>query len=210
MRSTTVVQRGALRLSKTVMGLLAVVLGLTASVANAQDAPAEAATKAAATPAMVGAVPGAPATAGIGGIIGKPGSPFTALKGSWSGNGLIQLENGASEAIRCRAYYTTKSAGQRLGMSIRCASPSNKFDLRAGLDMIETGTINGTWEERTFNANGTAAGQASGTSMRLDIDGTLKGTVSVILDGRSQHVSIYSDNTGLNGVTIRFRKAGAS
>ncbi|MEO1206596.1 MAG: hypothetical protein AAFV45_09710 [Pseudomonadota bacterium] len=135
------------------------------------------------------------------------GSPFQALRGSWSGAGLIQLENGSNESIRCRAYYTTKSAGARLGMSVRCASPASKIDLRAGLDLSGAGQINGTWEERTFNANGTAVGRASSTSMRLQIAGTLSGTVSVILDGKSQQISIFSSNAGLNGVTIRLQKS---
>lgn len=151
-----------------------------------------------ATPQAGTAVPGGSVTGG---------SPFQALRGSWSGAGLIQLENGKNEAIRCKAYYTTKAAGARLGMSIRCASPSNKIDLRAGLDLLGAGKINGTWEERTFNANGTAVGQASNSSMRLQIDGTLSGTVSVVLDGKSQQVSIFSSNAGLNGVTIRLQKS---
>lgn len=134
-------------------------------------------------------------------------SPFLALKGTWSGNGVIRLENGSTEAIRCKAYYTMKG-GRDLGMSIRCASPSNKIDLRAGLEHKDDNTVSGTWEERTFNATGQAFGKTSETSMRLDITGTLTGTVSVIIDGKSQQVSIFSSNAGLNGVTIRLRRSG--
>ncbi len=134
-------------------------------------------------------------------------SPFLALKGTWAGNGVVRLENGSTEAIRCKAYYTTKGSGRELGMSIRCASPSNKIDLRAGLEHKSDNTVSGTWEERTFNANGQAFGQTSETSMRLDITGTLTGTVSVVVDGKSQQVSIFSSNAGLNGVTIRLRRA---
>ncbi|MEL7049382.1 MAG: hypothetical protein AAFO75_10555, partial [Pseudomonadota bacterium] len=133
-------------------------------------------------------------------------SPFKALGGSWRGKGLIKLETGKSEQIGCKAYYRVKQAGNRLGMSIICASKSNKINLKAELDAVGAGNITGTWEERTFNATGTAVGQSSETSMRLKIDGTLQGTVSVILDGKSQQVSIYSSNAGLNGVTIRLQR----
>lgn len=133
-------------------------------------------------------------------------SPFEALKGSWSGKGAIKLENGKSENIACRAYYTTKDAGSRLGLSIRCASPSNNINLRAKLNKASAGGISGTWEERTFNANGTVSGQSSASSMRLNISGTLTGSVSIIINGRSQQVSIFSSNAGMNGVTIRMRK----
>ncbi|MEM1370646.1 MAG: hypothetical protein AAGG72_00300 [Pseudomonadota bacterium] len=139
--------------------------------------------------------------------IAAVGSPFAALKGSWRGAGEIQLESGTMETIRCRAYYTTKAAGRRLGMSIRCASASNRIDLRASLADQKNGLVGGTWEERTFNATGTATGVSSATSMRLKIGGALDGSVSVVINGRSQQVSIYSSNAGLNAVTIRLRRS---
>lgn len=144
-------------------------------------------------------------------VVGSAGSavasPFLALKGTWAGSGVIRLDNGSTEAIRCKAYYTMKASGRELGMSIRCASPSNKIDLRAGLEHKDDNSVSGSWEERTFNANGQAFGKTSETSMRLDITGTLTGTVSVIIDGQSQQVSIFSSNAGLNGVTIRMRRS---
>src|SRR5690242_15320816 len=59
--------------------------------------------------------------------------PFPRLAGSWSGNGKVVLDQGKSEQISCRAYYTAKSAGADLALAIRCASSSYKIEMRATL-----------------------------------------------------------------------------
>src|SRR5690606_25723094 len=87
-------------------------------------------------------------------------SPFKTLQGSWSGTGQIQFEGGQSERLRCNAYYTNSGGGDVLGLAIRCASASNKIEVRGRLN-YNGGTVTGTWEERTFNASGTATGRAS-------------------------------------------------
>jgi len=135
-------------------------------------------------------------------------NPFVSLSGAWRGGGQIELENGNTEQIRCRAYYNPKDAGTTLGLSIRCASPGNRIDLRAQLAYRDGGLVAGTWEERTFNATGSASGIASTQSIRLDIAGTLTGTVAMTINGESLQVSIHSSNTGMNGVMIELRRSG--
>ena len=56
-----------------------------------------------------------------------------------------------------RAFYTTKDDGAGLGLAIRCASTSNKIELRATL-IYSGGKISGKWEERQFNAGGSVTG----------------------------------------------------
>ncbi len=129
---------------------------------------------------------------------------FAALVGSWSGKANVQLANG-SETLTCKAYYTTKDdAG--LGLAIRCASPSNKIELRAALTST-AGKVTGTWEERTYNAVGTVVGQAQGDKMNLAITGgAFKGTMAVTAQGKFQSVTIRTEGTGLQSVTISLQR----
>ena len=73
-------------------------------------------------------------------------NPFVSLGGSWSGSGQITLDSGKTESIRCRGYYNNKGSDQ-LGLAIRCASASNKIEMRADLNYT-AGSVSGTWEER--------------------------------------------------------------
>jgi hypothetical protein len=132
--------------------------------------------------------------------------PFDTLGGSWSGAGNIRLEDGRTEGLKCKAYYSPRSGGASMGLALRCASASNKIELRATLN--STGSrIAGNWEERTFNVGGSASGQANGNTIRLAIDaGVLAGSMSVVTNGANQTISVRTDGAALKGVNISLRR----
>jgi hypothetical protein len=132
-------------------------------------------------------------------------SPFSSLGGTWSGSGHVRLENGRSEAIRCTANYVPRSGGAALGLSLRCASPSNRIELRASLT-LDGNRVSGSWEERSFNASGGVSGQASGSSLRLSFSGSIAGSMVVTTSGRSQSISVRTDTTALKGVNVSLRR----
>ena len=132
-------------------------------------------------------------------------TPFTSLGGSWSGSGQVRLENGRSEGIRCTANYVPRSGGAALGLSLRCASPSNRIELRASLT-LEGSRVSGSWEERSFNAAGGVSGQASGSSLQLRFSGSIQGSMLVTTSGRSQSISVRTDTTALQGVNVNLRR----
>lgn len=147
------------------------------------------------------------AIAGLAAIGAAPpalsaGGVFSGLAGSWSGSGQIKLEGGRSESLKCKAYYTDKDDGTGLGVALRCASASNKIDLRATL--AATGSrVSGNWEERSFNAGGIVSGQANGSRLNLSISGGgVTGSMAVTTSGSSQTVSISTDGSTLKGVSI--------
>lgn len=128
--------------------------------------------------------------------------PFASYGGTWSGSGTIRLSGGNSEALRCKAYYTPKDGGSSMGLAIRCASASNKIELRAQLS-VDGGRVSGSWEERTFNASGNVTGRANANRITLTIaGGGFNGTMSVSTSGSSQSVSITTEGIGLKGVSI--------
>jgi hypothetical protein len=132
---------------------------------------------------------------------------FATLNGTWSGAGQIRLEGGSTESLRCRAFYTAKDDGAGLGLAIRCASTSNKIELRATLTYAG-GKIIGSWEERQFNAGGSVTGQATNSRISLSITGGgVSGSMTVSLNGATQSVSIQTDGIGLKAVNINLSRS---
>lgn len=132
--------------------------------------------------------------------------PFAGLTGTWRGAAQIKLQNGNAETLKCSAYYTPKGAGTELGIAIRCASASNKIELRAQL-VQSGGKVSGRWEERTYNAAGDVTGQANDGRLSLSIDGgAFKGSMAVRTTGASQSVTIKTEGVALQGVNISLSK----
>lgn len=131
-------------------------------------------------------------------------TPFKLLEGAWSGTGRILLDDGKSERLVCRANYSHRT-NSTLGLSIRCASSSYKIELRAALATAGA-SVSGTWEERSFNAEGTIAGKASGTALDLVFRGNISGSMSVSVEDRQQRVSIKADGA-FKGVSIALSKS---
>ncbi len=139
-------------------------------------------------------------TSGV--AFGQSAGPFGALVGSWSGSGQIRMSDGKTEALKCRAYYTDKDRGVQVNLAIRCASASNKIELRASL-ASESGRVTGNWEERQFNAAGEVSGQANANKLSLSINGGgMTGAMSVATTGASQTVSITTEGVAFKGVSI--------
>jgi hypothetical protein len=126
-------------------------------------------------------------------------SPFDTLLGSWGGSGEIRLDKGRKERIKCNAYY--RGGGSQLGLSILCKSDSYNIQIRSNLT-YSGGRLSGNWEERTFNASGTASGSATSNNIRLSITGPVTGSMNVSFSKSRQSVSISTQGTALQGVSI--------
>jgi hypothetical protein len=125
--------------------------------------------------------------------------PFDTLLGSWRGSGQIELSQGKTERLKCNAYYT--GGGSQLGMAIRCQSESSNVEIRSKLSQ-SGGRVTGTWEERTFNAEGNASGQATNGKITLSISGSVIGSMQVSYSASRQSVSISTQNIALKSVSI--------
>jgi hypothetical protein len=126
-------------------------------------------------------------------------TPFDTLLGTWRGSGQIELSDGKSERLKCNAYYT--GGGSQLGMAIRCQRESSNVEIRSKLSQSGS-RITGTWEERTFNAEGSASGQATGDKISLQISGGVTGTMLVSYTSSRQSVAIATQGIALKSVTI--------
>lgn len=135
-----------------------------------------------------------------------PGQILTRLSGTWTGNGQVTFEKGQTEQLVCRAYYATKSERTSMGLAIRCASASYKFEMRATLNFEGT-QVSGSWEERTFNAAGTVEGSVGESNLQLAIAGVLSGAMSVKVDAAGHRVDFRPRSAdGLKTVAINFAR----
>ncbi len=132
-------------------------------------------------------------------------SDLSVLAGSWSGGGQIRLADGRSERLSCRASYNQRDGGSGLGLSIRCASQSYKIELRSSLKLAG-GRVNGSWEERSFNAGGSVTGSSASGLLRLAFSGTMDGSLSVSYGGSSQQVSIKTSGGELSAISLSLKR----
>lgn len=130
-------------------------------------------------------------------------SPFDTLLGSWRGNGTVQLDSG-KERLSCNAYYT--GGGSSLGMAIRCKSDSSKVEIRSKLS-LSGGRITGNWEERTYNAEGSATGTATPGKISIRVAGSITGSMIVNFSRSSQSVSISTSGSPLQRVSINLTRS---
>ncbi|MGC1571025.1 MAG: hypothetical protein WA750_02890 [Pseudolabrys sp.] len=124
--------------------------------------------------------------------------PFAEFAGSWSGNGTLRPENGASERIRCNATYRPGGRTQRdVELQLRCASDSYNFDLSGQFSADEQNQVSGRWTERSRSTGGTAVGMAQGDRLQLHIESAgFAADVVMVTRNRRQSVDIDSHGAG--------------
>ncbi len=131
-------------------------------------------------------------------------SPFDTLLGSWSGTGKYELNDGTSKSLNCHGYYT--GGGYQLGMAIRCtAGGTQAIEIRSRLK-DSSGRVSGVWEERTYNAQGTARGSVNSRSILLRISGQISGTMRVNFSRTRQSVTVSTQGSALKGVIVNLRR----
>ncbi len=131
-------------------------------------------------------------------------TPVSSLIGNWSGNGRITYTDGSSEGIHCNAYYT--GGASELKMAIQCQSEKNPIHIRSQL-RIQGSRASGSWEERTFNASGSASGSVGSSSMSLNVSGGgFTGSMTVSFGKSSHSVSISTQGIAMSRATMNFSR----
>ena len=130
--------------------------------------------------------------------------PFAGLDGNWHGNGTVNMSDGSSERIRCRASYKV-SGGTAMELSLRCASDSYKFDLASNVTS-QGNNVTGSWSEASRNVYGNLNGKAGGGRIDVFVDAAgFAANISLTTHGNKQNVSITSKGE-IRGVSISMTK----
>lgn len=129
-----------------------------------------------------------------------------ALLGTWSGMGTITLQQGQSERIKCNAYNS--ASGSDLRLVIRCASTSYKVEVRSSLTR-KGGTLSGHWEERTYNATGSASGTIGSGNLALSITGGgFSGRMQMSFTPSHQNVTVTTKGIDMTSLSMSLNKSG--
>jgi hypothetical protein len=128
--------------------------------------------------------------------------PFAGMAGSWSGGGRIDLNNGPSERIRCRASYAVGTGGNTLQQQLRCASDSYRFEVSSNVES-RAGSLSGSWSEATRNVSGQVSGRAANGHIRARVDaGVFVADLTLNTSGNQQSVAIVPQGTDIRIVAV--------
>jgi hypothetical protein len=127
--------------------------------------------------------------------------PFAGMGGVWGGEGVVTLDDGSTERIRCRATYAIGPGGTGLNLTLLCASDSYKFDL-AGNVISDRGELSGTWRESSRGITGSLQGRgANGNFQVIASAAGFRANLSLSTRGNRQSVLIRAEN-GFRGASI--------
>jgi len=120
--------------------------------------------------------------------------PFAGMAGNWSGGGIVTLDDGSSERLRCRATYAVGAGGAGLNLSLTCASDSYKFDLKGNV-VSDRGALSGSWSESSRGINGSLEGR--GANGKFQVVASAPGftaNISLTTSGNKQSVAIRAES----------------
>ena len=131
---------------------------------------------------------------------------FNSLAGSWSGGGTINMTNGASERLRCRADYSVGGGGASAVQTLKCASDSYRVDIQSTVGLNGSAVV-GTWTETTRGVSGQVNGQLNGNDLSAKIAGPGFGAgLSIGTRGSNQSISIRVDGGDVASVSLNLKK----
>ncbi|MCP3370749.1 hypothetical protein [Bradyrhizobium cajani] len=118
--------------------------------------------------------------------------PFAPMAGSWSGGGVVTLDDGSTERIRCRAKYAP--IGPTMEMSLTCASDAYKFILGANV-RAEGSAITGSWSEASRNISGSLQGRGGGGNFEVAVSAAgFNANLMLRTSGNKQTVTLRADS----------------
>jgi len=131
---------------------------------------------------------------------------FAGLEGVWSGKGVVTLDDGSTEAIRCRASYAVGADGAGLNQTLTCASDGYKFDLKSNV-IAEDGALKGTWSESSRGINGNIEGHGSNGNFQVVANSPgFAANISLATHGNKQSVTI-SAQSQFKGASITLSRS---
>ena len=120
------------------------------------------------------------------------GTPFEALSGDWKGGGTVTPAKGDPMKVACKATY--KVTGSNLTQDLRCAGSDYRID--ATLKLTDKGgKIRGSWNEKTYDANGGVTGTAKDDLIHARISGDkFSGRLSLNVSDAGLEINIVQLN----------------
>jgi hypothetical protein len=134
-------------------------------------------------------------------------SPFDALVGRWTGDGILGFKESKPERVKCRATYLLDPASQNeLKQTIRCATSSGAIEVISNLKEA-AGKLTGHWKETIHNFEGDLTGEITPKGFRIIVKGAdITANMDIIVRGTLQAVEIQFVNSSLIGLSMAMKK----
>ena len=118
--------------------------------------------------------------------------PFAGMAGIWAGGGVVTLDDGSRERIRCRASYAV--AGANMTMTLTCASDAYKFRLTANV-ADQAGAVTGSWSEASRGIAGILQGRGVGGNFEVVASTAgFNADISLRTAGNRQSINMRADS----------------
>lgn len=99
-------------------------------------------------------------------------SPFDALVGRWTGDGVLGFKESKPERVKCRATYLLDPASpNELKQTIRCATSSGAIEIISNVNEA-AGKLTGHWKETIHNFEGDLTGEVTPNGFRIVVKGS--------------------------------------
>lgn len=134
-------------------------------------------------------------------------SPFDALIGRWTGDGVLGFKESKPERVKCRATYLLDPASENeLKQTIRCATSSGAIEVISNLKEA-AGKLTGHWKETIHNFEGDLTGDVTPKGFRIVVKGAdITANMDIVVRGNLQAVEIQFVNSSLVGLSMAMRK----
>ena len=142
----------------------------------------------------------------IASAAGAAEGPFSSLAGSWSGGGTINMSNGATERLRCKADYAVGAGGASARQELRCASDSYRVDIQSTVASNGSG-LTGTWTETSRGVSGNISGRVSDGAINAQVAGPGFGAgLNIGTRQNSQTISIRVQGADVQSVSLNLKR----
>lgn len=134
-------------------------------------------------------------------------SPFAALVGRWTGDGMLGFKASKPERVKCRATYILDQASENeLKQTIRCATSSGAIEVISNLKEAD-GKLTGHWKETIHNFEGDLTGNVTPKGFRIVVKGVdITANMDIVVRGSMQAVEIQFVNSSLIGLSMAMKK----
>ncbi len=132
--------------------------------------------------------------------------PFSPLQGSWNGGGTINMRDGSTERLRCRATYSVGGGGNSVSQNLNCASDSYNVVISSNAT-ANGNSLSGSWSETTRGVSGQLSGTVNAGNINAQVNGGVFGAgIGIATRGSSQSVSIRVNGGDVQSVALSLNK----
>lgn len=147
------------------------------------------------------------AVASLGKVEAVTASPFAALVGRWTGEGMLGYKASPPEKVKCRATYFLSDTQDELKQTIRCATAGVSIEVLSNVKEA-AGKLSGHWKETMHNFEGDLTGDVTPKGFHVVVQGAdISANMDIVVRGDKQAIEIQFASSSLIGLSLIMTKS---